>query len=156
MPDPILVSAAGGGLTPRIVVAFDFGKRRIGIACGDTLSRSARALPGIANSGSGPEWDCVDKMLRDWQPSLAVVGLPYSVDGSENAMSRAARRFAGEIESRYALPVHLVDERYSSLEAESRLKGLRESGSRKRRITKTDLDAVAACVILERWFMESE
>jgi putative holliday junction resolvase len=143
------------GGAPQLVLAFDFGKRRIGVACGDTLSRTARPLGGVANAAAGPRWDSVDSLLREWQPTLIVVGLPYNVDGSESAMSAAARGFAGEIEHRYALPVRLIDERYSSLEAETRLRSERESGLRKRRVAKPDVDAAAACIILERWFTES-
>jgi putative Holliday junction resolvase len=146
--------ASARGL-PQLVMAFDFGKRRIGVACGDTLSRTARPLAGVANSDSGPRWDVVDSMMREWQPALMVVGLPYNVDDSESVMSAAARGFAAELERRYALPVRLVDERYSSLEAETRLRSARESGLRKRRVAKADVDAAAACVILERWFIEA-
>ena len=141
------------GTLPRIVLAFDFGRRRIGVACGDTVSRSARALTAIANFDSGPEWRGVDSVLRAWQPALVVVGLPYNADGTQSPMSRAAGSFARDVEARYALPVHRVDERYSSLEAEARLKALRESGAMKRKIARTDIDAVAACIILERWFL---
>jgi putative holliday junction resolvase len=140
---------------PQLVMAFDFGKRRIGVACGDTLSRTARPLAGVANSDAGPRWDVLDSMMREWQPTLMVVGLPYNVDDSESVMSAAARGFAAELGARYALPVRLVDERYSSLEAETRLRSARESGLRKRRVAKADVDAAAACVILERWFTEA-
>ena len=140
---------------PRLVLAFDFGKRRIGVACGDSLSRNARPLAGVVNSADGPRWDAVDALLREWQPALLVVGLPYHVDDSESIMTTAARGFAAQLESRYALPVDLVDERYSSLEAQNRLRAERESGLRRRRVVKADVDAAAACVILERWFIES-
>jgi putative holliday junction resolvase len=141
--------------SPQLVLAFDFGHRRIGVACGDSLSRTASPLAAIASSAAGPRWDVVDSLMRDWQPTLLVVGLPYNADGSESAMSESARGFAGELARRYALPVRLVDERYSSLEAETRLKAEREAGLRKRRVVKADVDAAAACVILERWFTES-
>jgi putative Holliday junction resolvase len=92
--------------------------------------------------------------MRDWQPALLVVGLPYNADGSESGMSETVRTFSDELSKRYALPVRLIDERYSSLEAETRLKAQRESGLRKRRVAKSDIDAAAACVILERWFTD--
>lgn len=145
--------AVGG--SPQLILAFDFGRRRIGAACGDTLSRSASPLTGIPNSDSGPRWDLIDSLIREWQPALMVVGLPYNVDGSESAMSLAARGFADALTQRYSLAVHLIDERYSSLEAEIRLKSEREAGLRKRKVAKADVDAAAACVILERWFTES-
>jgi putative Holliday junction resolvase len=151
---PAAPDGAGPGL-PQLVLAFDFGRRRIGVACGDTLSRSASPLAAVANTAAGPSWSAVDSLMSDWRPDLIVVGLPYNADGSESGMSVRARDFSDELARRYALPVRLVDERYSSLEAGSRLKAERESGARKRRVTKTDVDAAAACVILERWFFES-
>jgi putative Holliday junction resolvase len=93
--------------------------------------------------------------MRDWQPALIVVGLPYNVDGSDSAMTRAARGFATELAQRHLKQVVLVDERYSSQEAEARLKSQRESGLRRRRVVKADVDAAAACVILDRWFSEN-
>ncbi len=140
---------------PTLALAFDFGRRRIGVACGDTLSRTAMPLAAVPNSAMGPRWESVDSLLREWQPSQLVIGLPYNADGSESDMSEQVRGFAAEVEGRYRLPVHLIDERYSSLEAEARLAGARQSGLRKRRVAKADVDAAAACIILERWFLES-
>ena len=145
MPDPS---------RPKIVLAFDFGLRRIGVACGDPLSRAASALETVTSGPSGPRWEAIGALLRDWQPDMAVVGLPYNVDGSENDMTGAARNFAAELARRFTLEVALVDERYSSLDAEARLRSARESGLRRGRVAKSDIDAAAACVILERWFTE--
>jgi putative holliday junction resolvase len=139
---------------PKIVLAFDFGLRRIGVACGDTVSRSASALQAVPASHAGPRWELISSLLREWQPDMAVVGLPYNVDGSDSDMTTAARGFAAELGRRYALEVVMVDERYSSLDAAARLKSARESGALRRRVAKSDVDAAAACVILERWFTE--
>jgi putative Holliday junction resolvase len=139
---------------PGLVLAFDFGRRRIGVACGDTLSRSASPLAAITADPQGPQWPAIDALIADWRPTRAVVGLPYNVDDSESPMGGQARAFATELESRYGLPVELVDERYSSLEAAARLRSARQSGLRRRRVGKADVDAAAACVILERWFNE--
>jgi putative holliday junction resolvase len=148
MPEPIV------GGAPRLVLAFDFGHKRIGVACGDTMSRTAAPLHTVPAGPGGPQWDVIDSLMRDWQPAVVVVGLPYNVDDSESGMTGAARRFAAELERRYPVKMALIDERYSSLEAASRLKDARESGLRKRRVAKSDVDAEAACVILERWFGE--
>jgi putative Holliday junction resolvase len=139
---------------PKIVLAFDFGLRRIGVACGDTVSRSASTLKTVPAEAGEPRWPAIAALLRDWQPDMAVVGLPYNVDGSDSKQTLAARGFAAELTHRYGLEVVLVDERYSSLEAGARLKSARESGLRRRRVAKSDVDAAAACVILERWFSE--
>ena len=143
---------AGGA--PQIVLAFDFGHRRIGVACGDTVSRSAAPLDAVSVAAGVPRWERMDALLREWQPALVVVGLPYNVDGSDSTMTHTARNFAAEVARRYGLQTVLVDERYSSREAEARLKSARASGLRRRRIAKADVDAAAACVILERWFTE--
>jgi putative holliday junction resolvase len=140
---------------PRVVVAFDFGQRRIGVACGDTVSRTAAPLAAISNGPGGPRWEAIAAVLKEWQPALIVVGLPYNVDGSESTMTGRVRSFADEVAQRCALQVVLVDERYSSREAEARLKAQRASGVRRRRVGKADVDAAAAGVILERWFSEA-
>jgi putative Holliday junction resolvase len=148
MPEPAALGA------PQVVLAFDFGLKRIGIACGDTVSRTASPLDAVAAGPSGPRWETIDAVLREWQPSLVVVGLPYNVDGSDSPMTNAARDFAAELGRRCPLPIVLVDERYSSREAEALLKSQRESGQRRRRVVKADVDAAAACVILERWLRQ--
>jgi putative Holliday junction resolvase len=148
------VPPSGGWQQPRVVLAFDFGQRRIGVACGDTVSRSASPLEAVPAGKDGPRWELLDKLMREWQPDLAVIGLPYNVDGSDSDMTSAARGFAAELQRRFLLEIALVDERYSSREAEARLKSARESGQRRRRVTPGAVDAAAACVILERWFTE--
>lgn len=146
--------APQGSQPPRLVLAFDFGRRRIGVACGDTLSRSASPLKAVTAGPKGPHWQTIDALMREWRPALAVVGLPYNVDDSESAMTSAARAFAAALKDRYHLPIVLVDERYSSLEAQANLRATRQAGLRKRRVAKNDVDAAAACVILERWFTQ--
>jgi putative Holliday junction resolvase len=138
---------------PQVVMSFDFGERRIGVACGDTITRAASPVRVVRVESVGP-WAAIEELLKIWQPSLIIVGLPYNVDGSESALGLASRRFAAQIHKRFSLEVRMVDERYSSMDAQARLKAARESGLRRRRIAKGDIDAAAACVILERWFTE--
>jgi putative Holliday junction resolvase len=155
MPEPLPPRPASSETArARVIFAFDYGLRRIGVACGDTISRTASPLQPVASGPKGPQWDKIAALLRDWQPDLAVVGLPYNVDGSETGMAGAARSFAAELQQRHAIEVAMVDERYSSQEAGARLKSARESGLRRRKVAKADIDAAAACVILERWFTE--
>jgi putative holliday junction resolvase len=140
---------------PGVVLAFDFGQRRIGVAGGDTVTRSAAPLTTVPAASGVPRWSVIDSLIRNWEPTLMVVGLPYNVDSSESGMTIEARDFAAELERRYLKPVVLVDERYSSREAAGRLQSARASGLRRRRVVKDDIDAAAACVILERWFTEA-
>ena len=145
---------AAGPRNPTIVVAFDFGLRRIGIASGDTLTRTANPRATLASGPQGPDWSVIDRVLTDLRPARLAVGEPYNADGSPSALTEAARRFAAELSRRSALPVDLVDERHSSQDAEERLREMRSTGQRGRRVTREDVDAAAAAVILERWFAE--
>lgn len=135
------------------VLAFDFGLKRIGIASGDTLTRTAAPRAALTAGKAGPDWSAIEREVRALAPGVLVVGAPYNADGSEGALTAAARRFAAELERRFALPVHLVDERFSSLEASAALKSRRAAGERRRRVRSADIDSAAATVILGRWFL---
>ena len=138
---------------PQTVLAFDFGLKRIGIASGDTLTRTAAPRAALKAGRSGPDWSAIEREVRTLSPGVLVVGAPYNDDGSEGALAAAARRFAAELERRFALPVHLVDESFSSLEASAALKARRAAGERRRRVSRADIDSAAATVILGRWFL---
>ena len=138
------------------LVALDFGLKRIGIASGDTLTRTARPRTTVVNGPQGPDWKAIDRVLADTRPARIAVGEPYNADGSVSALTDAARRFAAGLAQRSGLPVDLVDERWSSQDAEERLRDARASGERRRRVTKEDVDAAAAAVILERWFEKQQ
>lgn len=133
-----------------VFLAFDYGERRIGIAVGDTLTRSARPLSALANA-QAPDWAAIERLIRDWLPSALVVGLPLDEDGSEQAITAPARRFARALEGRSGLTVHLADERYSSRAADDALREARSSGRMNRKVRKGDRDGQAARIILEQW-----
>lgn len=136
---------------PQLILAFDFGTRRIGLAAGDTLTRTARGLSTL-DCSRGTPWTAIDKVCADLQPAQFVVGLPLNMDGTPTALTEVARAFAAELESRYRKPVALVDERLSSREAEAELRDARAAGLKRRRATHADVDMVAARILLERWF----
>ena len=136
---------------PQLILAFDFGTRRIGVASGDTLTGTARPLITLNVSGELP-WRDLDKVFADYRPARLVVGLPYNMDGTPTPLTEPARTFARELLDRYALPVALVDERLSSREAEAQLRDARAQGLKRRRLTHADVDMTAAKVLLERWF----
>jgi putative Holliday junction resolvase len=135
------------------VLGFDFGQRMLGVAVGNRLTASARALAALPVRNGLPEWSRLDPLLDEWRPDTLVVGLPLTLDGDEQPISRAARRFASALGERYALPVQLSDERHTSQEAARRFAASRAAGLRRRRDAQT-LDAVAAAVILEGWLSE--
>ncbi len=140
--------------TPTVttILALDFGLKRIGVASGDTLTRAARPRGAIGNGPGGPDWAALQRVLDDLRPTRIAVGEPYNADGSASPLTGTARRFAAELQQRSSLPVDLVDERWSSRDAEERLRAARASGLKTRRVTAVDVDAAAAAVILERWF----
>jgi putative Holliday junction resolvase len=136
---------------PELILAFDYGTRRIGVAAGDTLTRTARPLAVLEVRGGLP-WGAIDRLVVDYTPTQLVVGLPYNMDGTETGMTAPARDFSLALEARLHIPVHLIDERLSSREAEAELREARASGLKRKRVTHADVDRVAAKVILERWF----
>ncbi|HEY2394391.1 MAG TPA: Holliday junction resolvase RuvX [Rudaea sp.] len=135
---------------PATVMGFDYGARRIGVAVGNAITNRARAVEVLANGERGPDWQRLDALLREWRPDALLVGLPLMLDDSEQHNSRAARKFADELEQRYHLPVSMVDERHSSQEAAQRFAALRAGGAAKRKHAAA-LDAVAAEIVVERW-----
>ncbi len=144
MPDPAPLSPDS------TVLGFDVGSRRIGVAIGSAFGVGARALAVIDVRADGPDWAALDRLRRDWQPHGLIVGDPLTLEGEDQPNRRRAHAFARQLQQRYRLPVLLVDERSSSVEAARRFAGERAEG-RKRRRDAANLDAVAAAVIIERW-----
>lgn len=132
------------------VLGFDVGSRLTGVAIGNRFTATARALATVPIHDHGPDWDRLDALRREWQPDTLVVGLPLTLDGTEQPASRRARAFAAELQQRYGLPVSFVDERHSSQEAAQRFAAGRAAGLKRRRDA-AGIDAEAAAVILERW-----
>jgi len=124
------------------ILAFDFGTRRIGVAIGNTLTRSARALTTIDARDESRRLAALDRVVHEWAPARLVVGLPVHADGREHAMTGRARAFAATLASRYALPVSLEDERHTSEVARDALAGGGRAGRSQR-------DEVAAQIILQ-------
>lgn len=133
-----------------IYLAFDFGYKRIGVAVGQQLTGSASPLSTLSATLGVPNWDQVQTVINQWRPKALIVGLPTCIDGTEQYTTSASRGFANQLKKRFALPVHMVDERLSTIEARERLYA--QGGYRK--IKKSEVDSVAACVILEQWLQD--
>ena len=131
------------------LIAFDFGHRRIGVAVGQTLTRSANALAVVSFAGK-PDWQAITGILNEWKPVALVVGLPLAADGGETEMSRRTRRFGRQLNGRYGIPVLYEDERLSSFSAEQRFIDARSRGDMRRKDAALK-DAMAAQIILENW-----
>jgi len=156
----------------RTVIAFDYGTRRIGIAIGQELTKTASPLTTIRLPDKSPSTDCanfdwsnIDKIIQEWQPQVAVVGLPLTADGKETAVTRGAKAFGEALQKRYNLETFWVDERLTSAEAESMIAASQKSGKsgktsrnrgsreqRSRNQDKSEIDRMAAKIILESWF----
>ena len=134
-----------------ILVAFDFGFRRIGVATANRETRTASPLTTLRVDGE-PPWRDLDRIIDDWQPAQLVVGVPEG-DGAAS-IARRARAFAAALGERYGLPVATVDETASSVAAESELAEKRRSGYLRRRVGKGGVDRVAACLIAEQWMSQ--
>jgi putative Holliday junction resolvase len=132
---------------PAIVLAFDFGTRRIGVAVGNTLTRTAQPLTTIEAADDAARLSAIDKLVAQWQPKLLVVGVPVHADGTKHAMTRRAQRFSQQLANRFGLPVHAADERHTTQLAQSSLDAAR--AGRKGRAQR---DQVAAQMILQGWF----
>lgn len=132
------------------VLGFDVGSRRIGVAVGSAFGHGARALAVIDVHGDQIDWQGVDRLQKEWRPDGMIVGDPMTLEGGDQPARARAHAFARELVARYRLPVVLVDERASSIEAAQRFAIDRAEGRRKRRDAAA-LDAVAAAVIVERW-----
>lgn len=130
------------------VLAFDFGERRIGVAVGEHLTRSANPLTTIDSESNTVRFSTIGELIAEWQPQLLVVGLPLSLEGKETETTQLCKKFARRLNGRFNLPVIMVDERYSSAEA---IQLLNETGIRGR-AQKTMLDQVAAQTILHSYF----
>lgn len=139
--------------SPRTILAFDFGLRRIGVAVGQDVTGSASPLGTVANRDNVIDHDRIAALIGEWRPTGLVVGMPAHADGSPSEMQEPVNDFIRQLE-RYALPIDTVDERYTSIEAERVLKEARAAGTRGR-ISKDMIDSAAAVFIAERFLSSS-
>jgi len=125
-----------------IVMAFDYGTKRIGVAVGNTVTQAGQPIKTIAEISEDARFKAIEVLLREWQPNRLVVGMPCHPDGAEHEMSAKARRFGNQLHGRFQLPVDWVDERYTSAVLEGN-PDMRDN-----------LDAESAALILEQYFLE--
>lgn len=123
-----------------LVMAFDFGMSKIGIAIGQAITKTATPIAIIKATDGIPDWSEIERWINEWQPRLFVVGLPLNMDDSSSEMSRLAEKFARKLNGRFHIPFELMDERLTSFEA----KQGKSSGKPQ--------DHIAAKLILESFF----
>jgi putative holliday junction resolvase len=118
------------------ILAFDYGEKRIGVAVGNTVTKTAEALKIIQQKNQEERWKAIEQVIQDWQADLLVVGLPTHPDGAPHEMTQKARRFGNQLKGRFQREVIWVDERYTS--------AMVEDGN----------DALAAQLILQQYLQE--
>ena len=122
-----------------VVIGFDFGLRRIGVAIGQTITQTASPETIVKSKDGKPDWEHISRLFEAWQPVAIVVGLPMRLDGSEQALTQPARKFGQRLSGRYHCPIFYMEEQLSSIAAESR------------QLKQTHIDDHAAQIILENW-----
>jgi len=137
---------------PRLILGFDFGTRRIGVAVGNELTASARALAPLPARDGIPDWHQVSRLIEEWQPDLFVVGLPLNMDDTESVMSTRARKFGKRLFGRYGIPCEMADERGSTREA----KTIAHDAGHRGNYRDDGVDGLAAVLIVEGWLADQE
>ncbi len=137
---------------PLVVLGFDYGEKRMGVAVGQIVTRTASPIKVLKVKQQRPDWDAISQLLDEWQPDALILGKPGydspTDQDTEHPLTSRIEKFARQLQGRYHLPVYLVNEQYSSVEAESRLGDMAHD--------RDQLDAVAAQVIVETWLHEQD
>ena len=127
------------------LLGFDFGSCKIGVAVGNNITGTATPVNTLGKVKNQPDWNGISRLIQEWCPQALVVGLPHQLDDTESEMAGRAKRFARQLHGRFQLPVHMADEKLTSREAWSRIGGIANRDV-------TQIDAMAAKLILETWF----
>jgi putative Holliday junction resolvase len=135
---------------PKIVIGFDFGMKRIGVAVGQTITQTATPLDTLSAKDGEPDWKIIEKLIQKWKPGTLVVGVPLNMDGSDQRITHHARQFASALRERFQLTVDEMDERLTTKDAKERL--FAEGGFKA--LKDGQVDSVAAQLILQNWFAE--
>ncbi len=143
-------------LKPSTVLGFDFGMKHIGVAVGQSVTHSATPLKTVSAFDGIPDWNAIQSLIDEWRPTALIVGLPLTMDGSEQAISFAARRFMNRLKEHFRLPVFEVDERLSSWAAKDEMGTSVARTAKKRRSARDKVHAVAAALLIEQWYGQSQ
>ena len=135
------------------LLGFDFGMKRIGVAVGQTLTRTANPVMVLPATDGQPRWETIQSLIDTWHAEALVVGIPYNMDGSQQKTSFAAQRFANRLRERYQCPVYTVDERLTTVEAKRQW---RLQNQQKTAKLACELDSYAAKLILEQWLQQDD
>jgi putative Holliday junction resolvase len=128
-------------------LAFDYGTKNIGVASGQSVTGTASELPALKARDGVPNWDELERLIKEWKPAKVLVGLPLNMDDSESELAGRARKFGNRLNGRFGVDIEMVDERLSTYEAKGEV--MARGGSRD--YGKNPVDSIAARLILESW-----
>ena len=135
----------------RTILGFDFGKKSIGCAVGQEITGTANPLAAVKAKEGIPNWQDIEKLLKEWQPQLVVVGLPLNMDGTEQQLTKDARKFGNSIHGRFGVQVDFQDERLTTADAKEQL----FAAGGYRNLSKGNVDSKSAVLIIESFFEAS-
>ena len=138
-------------LDTKVILAFDFGLKHIGVAIGQEITNTAQTFFSLEAKNGEPNWNQLDPLVKEWNPKLLIVGNPLNMDGSDSEIKKKSDKFSNLINKRYNIPVELMDERLTTKEAKERLEAKRSNSVSLGR----DTHQIAAQIILESWFSEN-
>ena len=133
---------------PQTILAFDFGTKRIGVAVGQQIAHTATELATIKAQEGIPDWQQLEQLFNEWLPTSVIVGLPLNMDGTEQEMTRRARKFGNRLRARFKLPVEFLDERLTTFEA----KNISQSQGHNGNFQSDPIDSLAATVLLRDYW----
>ena len=138
--------------SPQLIIAFDFGTQKTGMAVGSSIIESATPLALFPMKDGIPNWDELLKIIKQHQPNLFLVGLPLNMDDSESELSTRARKFARRLRHQTNIETLMVDERLTTREARVELDHYHAQG----RAKKLAADSIAAALFIESWYRNPE
>ena len=124
------------------IIAFDYGEKKIGVAVGQTSTNTSSPLQIIFNKDNKTNWISISSLLDEWKPDLILLGKPLNMDGSESEIMKKIDKFYKELKSIYDADIEFVDERLTTFEARTILKGEKH----------INVDAHAAKILIDNWF----
>ena len=133
------------------ILSFDFGEKRIGIAIGNSITKTSHPLKTINTTKNSERYKLIELLLKTWEPVKLVIGYPLNEDGTLSKMSLLAKKFGIKLGNKYNIPIVMIDERFTSSEADLELKKF-EKNFKKRKIV---VDQVAAMIILNSFFQNN-
>ena len=133
------------------ILSFDFGEKRIGVAIGNSITKSSHPLETINTPKNRERYKVIELLLKTWKPVNLVIGYPLNEDGTLSKMSMLAKKFAVKLKNKYNIPIIMMDERFTSSEADLELKKF-EKNFKKRKVV---IDQVAAMIILDSFFQNN-